>query len=42
MMNAMLVGGESDCDQNKHDDEDHALFIRRELKNPEQAFHFSA
>ena len=39
-MIAVLVGGECDCDQNEHDDEDHALFIRRELEDSEQAFHF--
>ena len=38
-MIAALVGDECDCDQNEHDDEDHALFIRRELENSEQAFH---
>ena len=38
-MNAALVGGECDCDQNEHDDENHALFIRRELENPEESLH---
>ena len=40
-MNAALVGGECDCDQDEHDDEDHALFIHGELENSEQAFHRS-
>ena len=38
-MIAALVGDECDCDQNEHDDEDHALFVRREFENPEQALH---
>ena len=41
-MIAAPVCDECDCDQNEHDDEDHALFIRRELENSEQAFHFIA
>jgi len=40
-MNAALEGDESDYDQNEHDEEHHALFVRRELENPEQALHRS-
>jgi hypothetical protein len=40
-MNAALVGDECDYDQNEHNDEHHALFVRRELENPEQALHRS-
>jgi hypothetical protein len=40
-MNAALVGDECDRDQNEHNDEHHALFVRRELENSEQAFHRS-
>jgi hypothetical protein len=42
MMIAALVGGECDCDQNEHDNEDHPLFIRREFENSEQPFHQSS
>jgi len=42
MMNAPLVGDKCDCDQNEHDDKDHALFVRREFENPEKPFHFFA
>jgi hypothetical protein len=38
-MNAALVGDECDCDQNKNDDEHHALFVRREFDDSEEAFH---
>ena len=41
-MNAALIGDEYDCDQNEHDDEHHALFVRREFENPEKPFHFFA
>ena len=40
-MNAALVSDECDYDQNEHDDEHYALFVRRELENSEQAFHRS-
>jgi hypothetical protein len=35
MMDAGLVGGECDCDQNEHDDEHDALFVGSEFENPE-------
>jgi hypothetical protein len=41
MMKAALVGGECDCDQNKNDDEHHALFVRRKFDDSEEAFHRS-
>jgi hypothetical protein len=41
-MNAPFVSDERDRDQNEHHDEDDALFVFRELENPEQAFHFVA
>ena len=38
-MTAPLVGDECNCEQNQHDEEHHALLIRREFENPEQTFH---
>ena len=38
-MNAALVSDECDYDQNEHNNEHYALFVRRELENPEQALH---
>jgi hypothetical protein len=41
-MNAALISGECDRNQNEYYDEDDALFIFRQLENPKQAFHFLA
>jgi hypothetical protein len=41
-MDAAFVSCESDGDERKHDDENDALFVFRELENPEQAFHFAS
>lgn len=38
-MNAACISDESDRNENKHHDEDDALFVFREFENPEQAFH---
>ena len=40
-MNAAFVSNECDCDENKHDDEHHALFVFGEFENSEQAFHLA-
>jgi len=37
----VLVGDEGDCDQNKNDNEYHALFVRREFENPKETFHLA-
>jgi hypothetical protein len=39
-MNAAFVSGERKDDQNEHYDQSNALFIFRELKNPQQMFYF--
>ena len=39
-MDAPLVSDERNRDQNKHHDEDDALFVFGKLKNPEPALHF--
>jgi hypothetical protein len=39
-MNAVRIAGESNGNQNEHHDQNYALFVFRELENPEQAFHF--
>src|SRR5436190_15913916 len=38
--NAALISDERNCDQNEHYDQNHALFVFREVENPEEAFHF--
>jgi len=38
-MNAALISDERDGDQNKHYDQDDALFVLCELENSEQGFH---
>jgi hypothetical protein len=40
MTSAAFVTDEGNCDKCEHYDHDDALFVFRELKNPEQAFHF--
>lgn len=40
-MNAAFVSCERKDDQNEHYDQNNALFIFRELKNPQQRFIFS-
>jgi len=41
-MDSVLVSDESNRDQNKHHDENDALFVFGEFKNPEKALHFLA
>jgi hypothetical protein len=41
-MNAPLISDEGDRDQDKHHDQDDALFVFREIENPEQTFHLLA
>ena len=41
-MSASFVSDECDRDQNYHYDEDDALFVLREFKHSEQAFHVIA
>jgi hypothetical protein len=41
-MNAALISDERDREQNKHYDEDDALFVFRELENSEEPLHFFA
>ena len=41
-MNTAFVSNENYRDQNKHHDENDALFVFREFKNPEQVLHFLA
>jgi hypothetical protein len=38
-MNATLVFDECDRDKNEYHEEHNALFVFRELEDPEQAFH---
>lgn len=38
-MNTALIGDEGNRDQNKHYDQNDALFVVRKLENSEQAFH---
>src|SRR2546423_5656088 len=38
-INAAFVSDEGDHDEREHHDQDDALFVFRELENPEQAFH---
>jgi hypothetical protein len=40
MMPAALISDERDRDQSEHYNQDDALFVFRQFKNPEQAFHF--
>jgi hypothetical protein len=40
-MRAAFVSDEGDCDENKHHDQDDALFIFGELENSEKALHRS-
>ena len=40
MINAALISGERDREQNEHHDENDALFVFRKNENAEQAFHF--
>jgi len=39
-MNAAFVADEGGPEQNKHHDQDDALFVFRELENSEEPFHF--
>ena len=39
-MHAALVSDECGPDEQKHHDQYDALFVLRELENPEYAFHF--
>ena len=41
-MNAARVSDERDRNENKHYDEDDALFVLQQIENPEEAFHFVA
>jgi hypothetical protein len=41
-MNAAFISRQRNRDQADHHDQDDALFVLRELENPEQAFHFVA
>jgi len=38
-INATFVSDERDRDQNKHHDQDDALFVFRKFENPKQPFH---
>jgi hypothetical protein len=42
MMDAAYIAYERNSDQREHHDENDALLVLGELKNPEQAFHFFA
>jgi hypothetical protein len=39
-MNAAFISDETNRDQNKHHDDNDALFVFGEIKNPEEALHF--
>jgi hypothetical protein len=39
MMNTALVSDECDCDEGEHYEENNALFVFREIENPEQMFY---
>lgn len=39
-MDAGFISREGDGDDREHDDQDDALFVFRQLEDPEQAFHF--
>jgi hypothetical protein len=41
-MNAALISDEREGEQNEHYDQDDALFILREIENPEEALHLFA
>jgi hypothetical protein len=41
-MNAAFISYERDRDKREHHDQDDALFVFREIENPEQTFHLLA
>ena len=41
-MNTVLISDERDRQQNKHTDQDDALFVSRKIENSEQALHIIA